>query len=420
LTKARTNADNVAGDISGVTAGTGLTGGGTSGTVTLTNDMATTIAAKGDILVGTADNAYTNLSVATTNGYVLQSSSSTTSGLSWAAVEALPSQTGNSGKYLTTNGTTASWGTVAYNWTQRKPGDGSIITKIAYNGSNLYVAVQGNGGLWTSPDGYTWTSRTSGFGSTYINDVTYGNGIWVAVGNNGTLTTSTDGITWTARTSNMGANNINAIAYANSLFVAVGEGGGTTNTGGLIYSSDGITWTRKSQSITVGPNYQDVCWNGTNWFIGSSVSTNNYLYASTPSGTWTAGARGSNTIYFSESDGTRTFILTNNEFQFTSSSTFASWSTVNSVGSPSSSKIYVGYYNNKIYWMSTSSLVEFSTEQVQAASTAWYPSSYKITLNPTAQGTYASTSFAADMGNILVTSSGILLSSDSGKILTSF
>ena len=29
---------------------------------------------------------------------------------SWATVDALPSQTGNSGKYLTTNGTTASWG----------------------------------------------------------------------------------------------------------------------------------------------------------------------------------------------------------------------------------------------------------------------------------------------------------------------
>lgn len=38
MTKARTNADNVAGDISGVTAGTGLTGGGTSGAVTISAD----------------------------------------------------------------------------------------------------------------------------------------------------------------------------------------------------------------------------------------------------------------------------------------------------------------------------------------------------------------------------------------------
>lgn len=32
---------------------------------------------------------------------------------SWSTVDSLPTQTGNSGKYLTTNGTTASWATVA-------------------------------------------------------------------------------------------------------------------------------------------------------------------------------------------------------------------------------------------------------------------------------------------------------------------
>ena len=31
---------------------------------------------------------------------------------SWATVDALPSQTSNSGKYLTTDGTTSSWATV--------------------------------------------------------------------------------------------------------------------------------------------------------------------------------------------------------------------------------------------------------------------------------------------------------------------
>lgn len=56
------------GDIAGVTAGTGLTGGGTSGTVTLSLD--------------------------TTSVYVV------------------PSQATHSGKYLTTNGTAASWASV--------------------------------------------------------------------------------------------------------------------------------------------------------------------------------------------------------------------------------------------------------------------------------------------------------------------
>ena len=38
MTKARVNADNASADIQGVTAGTGLSGGGTSGTVTLAID----------------------------------------------------------------------------------------------------------------------------------------------------------------------------------------------------------------------------------------------------------------------------------------------------------------------------------------------------------------------------------------------
>ena len=54
------------GDITGVTAGVGITGGGTSGTVTVTNDMATTITASGDIVVGTGSGTYDNLPIGTT------------------------------------------------------------------------------------------------------------------------------------------------------------------------------------------------------------------------------------------------------------------------------------------------------------------------------------------------------------------
>lgn len=83
MTKARTLADNFAADINGITAGTGITGGGTSGTVTITNDMATTIAAKGDLVAGTANDAYAALTVGT-NTHLLMADSATATGLKWA------------------------------------------------------------------------------------------------------------------------------------------------------------------------------------------------------------------------------------------------------------------------------------------------------------------------------------------------
>lgn len=71
------------GDITGVTAGTGISGGGTSGTVTITNSMATEITAKGDLIVGTGSATFDNLPVGT-NGMTIVADSSTATGLKWA------------------------------------------------------------------------------------------------------------------------------------------------------------------------------------------------------------------------------------------------------------------------------------------------------------------------------------------------
>ena len=82
------------GDITGVTAGTGLSGGGTSGAVTVSLDTSS-------VYVVPSQSGQSGKYL-TTNGTVS----------SWGAVDALPSQTGNSGKYLTTNGTAAAWASI--------------------------------------------------------------------------------------------------------------------------------------------------------------------------------------------------------------------------------------------------------------------------------------------------------------------
>ena len=74
--------------------------------------VAASFDAKGDLLAGTGAGAFDQLTVAATNGYALTVNSATATGLAWAAIDALPSQTGNAGKYLTTNGTAASWATI--------------------------------------------------------------------------------------------------------------------------------------------------------------------------------------------------------------------------------------------------------------------------------------------------------------------
>lgn len=75
--------NNDTGDITGVTAGTGISGGGTSGTVTVTNSMATAFTTSGDLIQATGSGTFARLG------------------------------TGTNGQYLTTNGTTNSWVTAS-------------------------------------------------------------------------------------------------------------------------------------------------------------------------------------------------------------------------------------------------------------------------------------------------------------------
>jgi hypothetical protein len=324
---------------------------------------------------------------------------------------------GSSAQVLTVASGVPSWATPASGvttFTQRVSTTESFNT-IEYNGSNLYVAAGSSGVLYSSPDGITWTSRTSGFSTITIRKVAYGNGLWVAVGNSGTLTTSTDGITWTARTANVSTNTIYDVKYANSIWVAVAAGGGATNTGGIIYSTDGITWTRKSQSLTVGALYYSVVWNGTNWIVGATHSTNNYLYASTPSGTWTAGATGTNAAnVYVFWDGTRHIAFDGNGGVSYSTSTtlgtvtnlasFAWWPTIGTVA----------YYNSKVIILGVTAQ-EYSTAP-DANNRPIKTNSY---ISPTTLITTAG-DLVSNIASVWLGATGTILCQTGGQLYTSF
>jgi hypothetical protein len=68
-----------------------------------------TVTTKGDIIAATASATVTRVG-AGTNGFVLTADSAEAAGIKWAAAASqIPSQAGNAGEYLKTDGTTATW-----------------------------------------------------------------------------------------------------------------------------------------------------------------------------------------------------------------------------------------------------------------------------------------------------------------------
>ena len=134
-------------------------------------------------------------------------------------------------------------------WTGRTSSFTGYINKVAYNGSDLWVAVGYGGQLATSLDRVIWAQQTSSFDLTNILNIAHDqSGLWVAVGSDGKLATATDPTgAWTQQANPFTAD-IWAIAHDGSgLWVAGGSGGE------IATSLDGETWSAlKDNPFQVG------------------------------------------------------------------------------------------------------------------------------------------------------------------------
>jgi hypothetical protein len=149
------------GDIESVTASTGLSGGGSTGALTLTNTMATAIDAKGDLVVGTAADTFSKLGVGA-NGTVLTAASGEATGLSWAT----PSSGGMT--LLTTHSLSGSTSTISSISGSYKSLFG-VVSGAVTNGSGANWKIDPNGstfitntvtleGVAASPTSYAYTA----------------------------------------------------------------------------------------------------------------------------------------------------------------------------------------------------------------------------------------------------------------------
>jgi hypothetical protein len=140
---------------------------------------------KGGIFVGNSTTAFTNVTVGL-DGYLLTADSAQTTGLKWAAAPvSLPTQTSNSGKYLTTDGTTASWVALGSSIPTQTGNAGKFLTTDAttaswatltasnLTGGTLSSTILGNSNIFIGTTSVALNRTTANLALTGITSVAF-------------------------------------------------------------------------------------------------------------------------------------------------------------------------------------------------------------------------------------------------------
>ena len=210
-------------------------------------------------------------------------------GSSLTGVDSLPSQTGNADKYLTTDGTTATWETIAQNPAVGAIDAGGLV--LTNTSATSLISLSGSSLADDNPQGYAGVGRELGTSST---DITAPFGAiystyykrWFASGygwngassvNDLSIWSSVDGITWAifttfrriyafSWTGNLTARNQYDVPFAideSNGRIWVGGDGSTASKVKLAYydpSSGDIEGTQIERNINSGSSNARVCW----------------------------------------------------------------------------------------------------------------------------------------------------------------
>lgn len=190
----------------------------------------------------------------------------------------LPSQSGNSGKSLSTNGSSLNWQDPAIsdvigpsNLTPYTVNN-SQITRLAISDSPVLSAKTATGidRDWKS---ICWSPERRLFVATCLQPA------------QPSIMTSQDGVTWTSRTTPTGFIGYK-VRWVSELGLFIAVGASSSGSTKIIISIDGITWSI-GLNTSIVPTFYSVCWSSEKRLL-VAVGSNSTIYTSSNGTTWTS------------------------------------------------------------------------------------------------------------------------------------